>query len=263
MKRSLIFGSGPAGLLAAHASYQSGYTPDIVSSGSKSKLYGSQYLHELIPGLGEIRSTEVEHSFIGTHEGYRAKVYGTDWSGIVSPERYGGIQKVWDIRQAYDSLWEMYGDRVVHAAVTPAKLEREADEMIERYDAIISSIPLKAICSEPSNHKFTEGRIYAVGDAPDLDQYSPVPTPDDAVVCNGDPNVSWYRTSRIFGHSTAEWPSIGRKRPPISGVASVTKPLGTDCNCFPWVTRVGRYGTWTKGVLSHDAYHDAMKLLNA
>lgn len=263
MKRSLILGSGPAGLLAAHAASQSGYLVDIVSTRGKSDLYGAQYLHEFVPGLGEIRSAEIRHSMIGSPDDYRTKVYGTDWDGIVSPQQYDGVQKVWDIRQAYEALWSLYGSRVAHAAVSSSKLDRESDDLLERYDAIISSIPVKSICAKQGDHKFTEGAIYAVGDAPDLGQFSPIPTPEDSVVCNGDLTVSWYRTSRIFGHSTAEWPATGRKRPPITGVARVTKPLGTDCDCFPWMTRVGRYGTWTKGILSHDAYFDTVKLLNA
>lgn len=260
-KHALIFGSGPAGMMAAHACYLSGYQPAILSYGNKSTMYGAQYLHEEIPELGAVRSTEITHLFKGTPDSYRAKVYGTDWDGIVSPQMFEGTQMVWDIRQAYDALWERYGGFVVKLAVTTSKLFEERVPILETYDTVISSIPARTLCGNP-NHEFNSGKIFAIGDAPDRDQYSPIPTPDDTVVCNGDPNVSWYRSSKIFGHSTAEWPEVGRRRPPISGVACVEKPLRTTCDCFPWVNRVGRYGTWTKGVLSHDAYFDTVKKLS-
>ena len=53
------------------------------------------------------------------------------------------------------------------------------------------------------------------------------------------------------------------RKPPLEGVAAVRKPLTTDCNCHPDWLHVGRYGRWTKGVLSHDAYFATMARLQA
>ena len=40
------------------------------------------------------------------------------------------------------------------------------------------------------------------------------------------------------------------------------KPIATNCDCFPNVIRAGRFGTWKKGVLTHDAMFNTLRELN-
>jgi len=42
----------------------------------------------------------------------------------------------------------------------------------------------------------------------------------------------------------------------------VEKPIRTSCRCFPDVHRMGRYGKWKKGVLSHEAWEEANKIMD-
>lgn len=255
----LVLGSGPAGLLAAYAAEQNGYEVWIQSLGAaKSTMYGCQYLHEPIPGLHP-RASVIQHKFTGSVEGYRAKVYGMDWDGVVSPEQYSGDQTVYNIRDMYNSLWELYGHRVHAATVGPGGLMDEEKDIRQMFDFTFSTIPQRVLCYK--NHKFKSASIYAMGDSDD--RKVPIPVEDNTVHCAGERDISWYRASNVFGHSTVEWPSVGRKRPPIAGVVSVTKPISTDCDCFGWIHRIGRYGQWKKGVLSHHAYHDAHYLMTA
>jgi hypothetical protein len=100
-----------------------------------------------------------------------------------------------------------------------------------------------------------------MGDAPERGQVVPIDIPEDTVLCNGSRDVGYYRAARVFGHSSVEWPGA-RPKPPLSGVVIFSKPLTTSCTCWEGeILRVGRYGTWTKGVLSHQAYSATSKAL--
>jgi hypothetical protein len=256
-----ILGCGPAGLLAAHAASQMDWEFDIYSSGGKSSLYGAQYLHQPIPGIPDLRQTTVTHKFIGDITGYRSKVYGIVWDGVVSPEMYFGKQPAWDIRQAYDWLWDTYGGQVKDTDISGYALLGAIDSwkpmwhLKTQYDLIISTIPRRVLCVNP-DHKFNVAEIYCIGDAPDLGVSIPVQMEDDTLVCSGDPVTSWYRACRVFGVGTVEW-GTSKKRPPIEGVVKVQKPVSTDCDCWPEISYQGRYGKWEKGVLSHHAYQGA------
>lgn len=262
--KMLILGSGPAGLLAAHAaSYASEYGVQIaiVSEGKKSELFGCQYLHGPIPGL-DLRTTTVEYKLAGDAAGYAQKVYGSRlMAGTVSPSSLTGSHPAWDIRQAYDQLWNRWEPYITPMTLTPMDIMPLLEFHLP--DMVVSSIPLPVLCQN-EDHAFRAEECWALGDAPERGQHVPVPCPPDTVVCNGTSDTGWYRVSHIFGYKTAEWPGL-RPKPPLSGVTRFRKPLATTCDCWQpegrattqrdYIHRVGRYGTWTKGVLSHEAFH--------
>lgn len=247
----LVLGCGPAGLLAAHAA--SYVTDDIVvvSKKVKSTLYGCQYLHGPIPGL-DLRTASVNYVLEGTLDAYREKQYGArPLPSAVSPAALEGLHPAWDIRQAYDQLWEKYSHLIVDHELDP----EEVSDMLHYYlpALTVSSIPAPALCLDMESHAFSSVASWALGDAPELGQVVPVPCPEFTVVCNGSKHVGYHRVSNVFGYKTAEWPA--HRKPPITGVAQFSKPLKTTCTCHSSVLRVGRYGTWTKGVLSHEAFN--------
>lgn len=253
---ALVLGCGPAGLLAAHALVTLGHEVEIVSKKRKSEMYGAQYLHRPIPNLGRkpVEVAQIDYLLSGSIEGYRDKVYGENWSGVVSPDEFGNEENHlgWDIRDVYDRLWRMYGHHVQdydlpHGAAI--------QDLSRGYIRVVSTVPAPLLCLRREEHVFRVQKVWAIGDAPERGIFCPVKeAPDNTVLCNGDPYVSWYRTANIFGYRTAEWP--GGRRPPFEGVAEVDKPLSTTCDCQPGVERAGRYGKWQKGVLSHTAYYD-------
>jgi len=265
--RVAIFGSGPSGLLAAHALVVYGHAEvwdiDIFSRGEKSPLYGCQYLHQPIPAINCGEDVTVKYNLIGSPELYYRKVYGSKRVTAVSPEEYGGEHQAWDIRKLYDQLWDAWQPRVKVAMVDKPNPDEFWDIFAPTYDKIISTIPRNNWCYN-EKHNFEVTEIYAVGDAPDLGVRAPFrPAFDNAVICNSDPHVGWYRMSQVFGFSTIEWP--GDRKPPVGRVAHVKKPLRTDCNCWTeheddvsWgesILFVGRYGEWRKGVLAHDVFY--------
>lgn len=264
MNRAAIFGTGPAGLAAAHAAFLSGYWVTLFSFGVKSELHGCQYLHAEMPELGvSLKSRTVRYQLRGTAAQYRDKVYGDLWAGKVSPQDLQGEHQAWDIRAAYDWLWDVYVDKgtgratVYEQAVTPQWLDTEMHRLTRNFDKIISTIPLQSICR--MGHDFLGNDIWAMGDALDRGQFCPVGAPDETIICNGEDAPAWYRVSRVFGQTTVEWP--GARRPPIAETVRVVKPLFTNCNCWPALTRMGRYGAWKKDELVHNVFDNTMELL--
>lgn len=256
-KRVAVLGCGPSGLFAAHAFCDAGWDVTIYSKKRKSHMFGAQYLHSPIPGLPEHR-IRVDYGLVGTVEGYRDKVYGPNAKVQASPETLLGHHPAWDIRAAYDAAWERYEHLVVAADITPGWLSGEFGnpEAAKHWRAIVSTVPAPLLCSE--EHDFLSQKIWAAGDAPELGRYCPITVPESTVICNGDPDNAWYRAARVFGHTTAEWPHD--RKPPLNGLAEVEKPISTNCDCWPSITRLGRYGAWQKGILTDEVYVRASKL---
>lgn len=252
----LILGCGPAGLIAAHAVASRGHTPHIYSKPRKSFMNGAQYLHAPIPDASQGEPFLISYEMSGSIKGYRDKVYGKGAAVEVSPESLVGRHLAWDIREAYDWLWDKYGPTVRDWNADGFRAIARLEQQVEP-DLTISTIPAKLLCYR--DHEFRSAKVWS-------SDYSAIELTDNTVLCQGEPGFSWYRASRIQGHENTEWP---HDAPPAGHGGSegpklwlVEKPTFTTCRCFPWIERMGRYGRWQKGVLSHEAWGETMKLID-
>lgn len=257
-----ILGAGPAGLFAAQAAWQTGNEVQIFARGDRSPLYGAQYLHEPIPGLTQRVPREIAYILKGTVEGYRQKVYGDGETIKVSPEVLEPQHWAFDIRSTYDAAWERFSPFIQKTEITPTWLRNNGPLLSS--DLVVWSLPLANFCV--GGHGFTVQNVWAQGDAPELGRYCSVTVDPGTVVVNGEDSPRWYRASNIFGYRTAEWPD--GPRPPVAGIARVSKPIAHLCDCWlqlagERVLRVGRFGTWTKGELSHQAYYKTFDAIEA
>lgn len=248
----MILGCGPAGLIAAHAAYSRGADFIVVSKARKSFMNGAQYLHAPIPGVSIKEPFLINYQLSGDVAGYREKVYGPDAKVEVSPETLVGRHLAWDIREAYDSLWSLYGSDVQDVDLYPTMLSR----LMARWkpDVVISTIPAKLLCFN-SRHKFESGLVWATNELE-------CTLSNNTVLCNGDAGFDWYRASRIQGFTNTEWPYDKYPLSYNGQIWRVEKPISTTCRCFPEVHRMGRYGKWKKGVLSHEAWEEANKIMD-
>jgi hypothetical protein len=255
-----ILGSGPSGLLAAHAlAWGCNVHPDdiaIYSKGDKSSLFGCQYLHEPIPGMDLIGPVDVKYRLEGSPEMYWKKVYGEGRRHPISPEDLEDNHQAWDIRDMYNQLWEIWKYHVIVGVVIDG-MSDSAESILNGHDFIISTIPKTAWCVN-DKHSFNSTEIWATGDAPELNLHVPFRNAENnSVMCNSLVDVGWYRSSRVFNYSTVEWP--GRRKPPVRNVAKVLKPISNDCDCFAdRLHFFGRYGKWQKGILAHQVYHEVI-----
>jgi hypothetical protein len=253
-----VLGCGPAGLAAAHAAVQLGEDVRIFSKRRKSQMFGAQYLHKPIPGIETEEPVEIKYRLEGSIQQYRRKVYGAAYDGTVSPGTLEESHLAWDIRETYDKLWALYSDRITNVS--------DIDEIWmarnRHLRPMISSIPRTRICIRPIVHTFHSVDIYAAGEAPEWGIYFSGfdHIRENTVLCNGRDTPAWYRASRIFDRVTVEWP--GDSIPGEQSGFRVVKPITNSCNCWPEILCVGRYGSWTKGVLVHHAYEEANEWLN-
>lgn len=253
-----ILGCGPAGLAAALAADIAGEDIRIFSNPRKSHMFGAQYLHKPLPLVNSLNGgVIVKYQLQGSIVQYREKVYGPVYDGTVSPDELEEEHAAWDIRYAYDRLWMRYGPYVEKVENINPRWMNENRNL----RPMISSVQLPSICYHPGICVFRSTAIWAAGEAPErgIRFGHPYLFPENTVVCNGLPQPEWYRASRIFGHSTVEWPwGAG---PNAMAPAAVTKPIGNNCECWPDVRKVGRYGKWEKGVLVHHAYEETAQWL--
>lgn len=251
-KTVAVLGCGPAGLLAAHAVGLAGQPLSVHSKPVKSRLGGAQFLHESIPQLtSPDPDYMIKYELRGTPIGYREKVYGLE--GGTNPEFVSmenvtdqQMQGVWDLVNVYEDLWEIFGQSINEADINGEWLTEHANE----FTMVISTIPRPALCMNPA-HKFEVQRIW-------IDPTPPLHVPQNTIVYNGEPSPSWYRASRIGAYGGTEY-SEHTPTPPGVERVPVQKPIRTNCDCWPNVFHVGRYGAWTKGLLVHHAYEAALR----
>lgn len=279
--RCAILGCGPAGLLAAHACKMNYVDFDIFSKARKSHLFGSQYLHEPIPGLTEEGDMGVPVKYIveGTPEQYRRKTHGKWWGGRIDPEEFQTDHTAWNIRQHYDLLWNMYGGLVDdyeiptdYGPTAGNSIHRRVsmELSLDRYDLVISTVPRTIWAIEGEEYIYSEG--WALGDAPERGQVVEDMVPevrgewgyigDNQIVCDGTDTVSWTRLSRVFGYTTVEWPHHAPQ--PHPSAVMVRKPLGYTpapgkINPTSEWLHVGRYGKFERGIVVSDAFRDVVK----
>lgn len=249
MKSVAILGCGPSGMMAVQAAVLSGWNFRIYSRKVKSELHGAQYLHQPIPGLPCGSPKLVRYHLRGTPEDYRRKVYGDAWDGTVSPEDFEEHHYAWDLREAYDHLWETH-----EWDIAPIDINWSAEEGLPRhlskYDMVINTVPRTVWDRDPSHFESTQ--IWAKGD-----RVGRIGQPDNTIECNAESSVPWYRSAKIFGHATFEWP--GGPWRPMVGAVQVRKPLRYTGEDHTGFLHMGRYGAWEKGVLTSDVFFEAMK----
>lgn len=259
-----ILGCGPAGMFAAHAAEQGDTEFTVFSKARKSFMRGAQYLHRPIPGLSG-DPFEVQYKLRGTVEGYRQKVYGDTDDVLVSPETLVGISPAWDIREAYDAAWDLYGGSVVDADLgLMGDPHAFLKELTDTHDLVISTIPAPVLCARPAEHTFTSQKVWVTEGLKrpneiGFNRRGMEGFVDNMVICSGDPEDWWYRQSRIHGWENTEFPYDKKPTGGVERVHEVVKPLYHNCTCHPDIVRMGRYGAWRKGVLSNEAFEDTVR----
>lgn len=252
-----ILGSGPAGLLAAHAVRLAGLPTAVFSQPVKSIIGGAQFIHTNIPGITDEKPDAViTYRCEGDEPTYRQKVYGGATVPFTSFPVDGATQDAWSMPAIYDRLWKEFGGNLNEAKVTPEWLDANGS----RFQAVISSVPLPALCrsmnGEQSFHTNMPEHSFHWQVIRVVDECKRPSLPDNTVLWSGERDIPWYRTSKLFGIGGAEYGG-GRDLP--FETMELRKPVRAVCDCFPEVIKVGRFGQFRKGVLSHDGFTGALK----
>lgn len=264
-----ILGCGPSGLLAAHAAELAGADFDILSIKAKSRIHGAQYLHKVIPEI-EVASAPVVYERIGSEHIYKMKVYGiepviTSWNKFEP-----GMKMAYSMSDLYDQLWAMYEPHIDNVVINDSLLTEL--ERAHGYDLLISTVPRYRLC-HGKNHSFTSRKMFIAETPEDQDIWPTQET--NMIVYNGDPMQSWYRFSRLFGHSYLEFGQdiVASNDQDMKNMTYATSPhnivplrqamkvIDHDCTCRPLWHRMGRFGKWERGVLAHESYWETKDAL--
>lgn len=271
MKGIAILGTGPAGLMAAHACSLSGRPFSLFSVPGEdgivrpSRIGGAQFIHKAVPLLVDEDNPdfEVTYRLLGTEEGYAEKVYQSNpWVPFVSYSNVsdGEVQSAWNLRRIYNAMWEAIagnGDSVNAEAIDSKTMLHWMEKNM--WDFVVSTIPRYHLCLShaglnPSPHNFMSQDVWLLnGDHANVG--------DNTIVYNGDDSPSWYRASNLQGTSSVEW-AAPEAIPPLpeqdkKAILNIKKPIVHGCNCWehePRLQFAGRFGKWQKGVLVHDGF---------
>lgn len=263
MKTVAILGTGPAGLVAAHACKLAGVPFHLFGMGQKSMLGGAQFLHHQIPGLcGDEPDFHIKYHVVGDRRTYQRKVYGNAEVPFVSFANVsdGELQPAWALDKLYDGLWNEIaggGSSINAMNVTPEILVQWIEA--GTFDVIVSTIPKKELCLSAnglivSAHHFWSQEVRVMQECIFETNMAP-----NTIMYDGTPNVSWYRTALINGVGSTEWGSGAPEKLPYD-TFTLRKPVRTTCTCFEGeVVFTGRHGAWKKGNLVHHAFVDTWK----
>lgn len=262
--RIAVLGSGPAGLLAAHACEASGHDVTIFTKNREpSPITGAQYIHEQIPGLtNKEPDGVVQFHKIGTAEGYANKVYGDPFAPTSWDIFPVGTRKMWSMKVVYDRLFGEWYERMNSVEIDEDWLDYLENKR-DMFALVISGIPCTVICKN-SLHKFPSVNVVFEDHDHKDSNFG-----DHYIYYSGSESDPWYRSSHVGGLGWYEYGEKasrvlriekalgGRERNLREGI----KPLNTDCDCRSRMIRVGRFGTWTKGVLVHHAFFKTLDAL--
>lgn len=264
MKAVAILGAGPAGLMAAHAAALTGQPVAILSYGKKSKLGGAQFLHEPIPELTDTEpDVNVTYRVTGNALRYQFKAYGNgpqpsfvSFDGVHD----GMTQPGWNLRKLYDRLWDQYGGQITETEVTAKTLPGILEDSL--FSLVISSIPLRSLCRRPASttpggHLFTHQSIVVKTDR----CYGG--SDENTIWYDGSGDHSWYRSSMLWGIPSTEWGVAAASQVPydLGPTVQAFKPVAHQCDCWPDLIKVGRFGRWQKGMLAHDGFRTAVRAI--
>jgi len=255
-----VLGCGPAGLLAAYAAEELGHQVTILSRKQKSEMFGAMYLHEPIPGLCDDEPEfQVQVTKIGSRAGYANNVYGDPGADVSWDKFEDGLTPAWSLSSLYRYLWSVYEDKIVDVTLGPTVVR----DLAKEYERTFSSIPARLLC-ENWHHSFTSAHIWVIHGHVKA-------TSGNMMVYNGLPYSglpSWYRYSLIQGYQS--WEFSSRHTQATLTARSVLdhltltegwKPLLTNCDCHPEITRIGRFGKWDKHVFTHHSYFEVQDAL--
>lgn len=246
-----VIGGGPAGLLAAYGARLAECRVAIFTDAVRQRFPGAQILQQSIPGLTPTFADAYIHvAKWGEEENYQAKVYGPGSEIASSWGEYDGPVRAWNLTHVYRDLFNIVQDDIIEGMVSPLY---DLPDILDDYDAVINTAPVPTFCMKPFEHDYSGANVKITMDAQPGVQHN-------QIVYNGTTD-EWYRSSRLFGQGSTEWPAEIQP-----GGVLVRKPISTDCDC--WLDRehyyrAGRFGRWEKGILVHNGYEIGVQAAHA
>jgi len=269
--KAAILGSGPVGLIAAHAVLTHGHEPVIISDGPKSEINPHEFLQRPVPGLlkdDNVADAMMTYVCRGDRDGYAKKVYGNAGQKVSWDELREGRYPIWWLQETYQQLYDWYEHMIIKVKITPETVT----DICYAYPLVISTIPAPSLCQHPDEHRFWERETFLVR-APSIDKpgagNGQWPRADqNFMLYDGSDDCPWFRFTRIrdvdiWEYTLDRLPMQHEVEDSVPGAQLYPgkKVVGNNCDCHPHVQRVGRWARWEHGVLGHHTYETVVGLL--
>lgn len=239
----IVIGCGPAGLAAAHAAVGLGAEVQVIAPRQMSPQNGPLLLQRPIPGINTDHPDGTIHQRVigGSILDYRYKLYGDINIGI-NGDILAKCYHAWDHRATYNTLWGMYSGLITDRKVQPEELS----SINRQCDLVVSTANALSMCFNRHIHDFNYVEVAITP------EYSYPDQPDNTIIFNAGGEFEWVRSSRVFGVPVTEWhPNNAPTK-----ARFITKPISTDCDCYPHVLRTGRFGAYRNETWIDTAYYD-------
>jgi hypothetical protein len=153
----------------------------------------------------------------------------------------------WQVPETYDKLWNLYESLIVDRRISKYTL----DELVSYYDLVVSTAPAPFFCMNEHDFVFKEIEIIQRASYPHQ--------PPNTIVFNAYADLSWVRSSIVFGCEVTEWNTGDGPKDAIT----IKKPLRHNCDCNPKVFRTGRFGAWHNETWIDTAYFDTYRIITS
>lgn len=232
-----ILGTDPDALIAADTAVIAGHAVMLYGPRPRpDRTSPAEYLTSPVPGVN-VKGIALARHLVGTVADWRRKVYDRDAeSPAVLAERVDGPPLIaWPLKNIYRVLCSTYGNLIVGPVPTPLVPWLA----FNKADVVMSSLPAPQLCV--ADHGFISASSWQSTEFP-VGQWWPQLRPP-YVIHNGIASPSWHTaTSLDDDEMVVEWPDA--RKPPISNLAKVVRPIRTNCDCAPDVVRLGRLAQW-------------------
>lgn len=245
MRGIAILGAGMAGLLAAKALRDCGHREITIydKSMEAKRLRGLHYLHDdcglimmghyisnLVVGCSPEKPPAAE---------YAKKIFGGNPPPSNSVQTLPAYNKIYSMDEAHLMLLHRYAGYVVQEEISRKNIR----ELCKKHKFVISTIPAPILF----DGEFPCEKVQVKAGLPSEVQPL-VGLMEHFTVYNVREDENWYRASRVFGEECTEVKAGGDFQ-----ILKIKD--GNFRNNIPNLHLAGRYGTWRRGYLVHDAYY--------
>lgn len=281
-----VLGTGPEGLIAAHAVREFGCDLQFFGLGRMDYVHGVQYINQHVPGvttgamdlIGHVLMTEDTELRTPTEFGpYHQKAGGT--AGIVpgQGERDQGHlyrgdwrEPAWNIRAAYATLWDDSDlfKRFVLSSIWTGEIHPQSlfvTQTLSAFDLVISTLPRHCWARCEPGVVLEQRAAWVSTDT--REHPAPLRTEFNTVIYDSSPGVGFYRAANIFGVASVEWPGE-KPKPPVDGVLKMIYPTtvqflgGHEKPELPFrLEHVGQYAEWSEEINPGSVFFKTHELL--
>jgi hypothetical protein len=256
-KSVAILGGGPVAAFTARACLDNGIAPEVFTKEVSTGSSGAFWFYGVPEAVSrEVQYTEVIVRYLGQADVYAKKVYGRAVP-CSFPDFNGRSIRAYDPKLVLPLLWK----GIPGVKFVPMTFESDGgiESVASGYDLVFQTFPtFAALATEPRRKMFKV-----------LEWPGTAGSGENYVLYNGltsrVPMEDWYRHSVLFGNTYLECSAAYRD--PSGAKATIQFKL--DPSSFPWyaapaknIVLIGRYATWQKNMLAHEAYQQAFSVIS-